>query len=94
MNRRNRVIGTYMRASTALALSDDPDDRTLARDTERYAARLTELMTERAQIASNVSQDRSEGLTRGKGPALDRHGKDLGQEPPKGPDKGRGDRER
>lgn len=94
LNRRNRVIGTYRKAATALALSDDPDDQALARDTERYAAQLTELRTERAQIASDVSQGRSEGLTARNGPVRGRDGKDLNREPPKGPDKGRGDRGR
>lgn len=94
MNRRNRVIGTYMKAAAALALSDDPDDRALAQDTERFAASLTELRTERVQIASSVSQRRSEGLTAGKGPTRGRDGKGLSREPLKGPDKGDSDRER
>lgn len=99
ITRRNKVIGTYLKAATALALSDDPEDRALARDTERFAASLTDMRTERVQLASEAVQERSEGNTARKGPdrglggAPDRV-KDAGREPQSGRDKGRDDREK
>ena len=62
-SRRNRVINTYMKAATALARSDDPDDQAIARDTERFLGRMTSLTTERARMASEASQERVGGDT-------------------------------
>ncbi|MBT8156151.1 relaxase/mobilization nuclease domain-containing protein [Epibacterium ulvae] len=98
MSRRNRVIGTYMKAATALALSDDPEDRALARDTQRYAAQLTDLRTERVQIASDARLGCSEGLAPPKGPVRERvatdRAKDADREPQQGPGNRNKDRER
>lgn len=85
MNRRNRVMGTYMRAATALARSEDAEERELARDTERFVASLTSSRTERVQMASEASQGRSAGRSgvqggeraseRGRGPREDEKGR-------------------
>lgn len=90
LNRRNKVIGTYLKAAGALALPDDPEDRRLAQDTERFAARMTGLTTERAQIASIAARSR----TAGNDVVRDRGSKDVGREPPRGPEKGGSNRER
>ncbi|MEY8828553.1 relaxase/mobilization nuclease domain-containing protein [Sedimentitalea sp. XS_ASV28] len=52
--RRNRVMATYDQAATILAGSTDPRDRDLARETKRFAARLTETTTQRAEIARSL----------------------------------------
>ncbi|WP_227272026.1 relaxase/mobilization nuclease domain-containing protein [Roseobacter weihaiensis] len=85
MNRRNRVMGTYIRAATALARSEDAEDQALARDTERFVASLTSSRTERVQMASEASQGRSGGRSgvqggeraseRGRGPREDEKGR-------------------
>ena len=98
LSRRNRVIGTYMKAATALALSDDPEDRALAQETERFATRMTDLRTERVQIVSDVSRVRPEGLAAGRGVGPGRgepdRAKDAQRDPRNGPDKDNKDRER
>ena len=101
LDRRNRVLSTYMRAASALALSDDPADRALAKDTERFAHGLTDLMTEREQMAAVVARARSESLTeatrRLSDPSRDRGRSDPAEPdrgPDRGPDKGRGGRGR
>lgn len=95
LSRRNRVIGTYMKAARALALSDDPEDRALAQETERFASRMTDLRTERVQIVSDMSRGRSDDLAAGRGlDGAPGRAKDTHKEPRSGPDKGNKDRER
>ncbi|MBY6142099.1 relaxase/mobilization nuclease domain-containing protein [Leisingera daeponensis] len=48
---RNRVMRTYTGAARILSQSDDPADRDLAKETGRFTARLTEVVTQRAEIA-------------------------------------------
>ncbi len=62
--RRNRVMTTYSAAAAILAQSPDPEDRALARATERFAAGLTDVTTERAAMARGVASEQS--VTRGK----------------------------
>ena len=53
--RRNRVMATYDQAATILAGSADPKDRELARETKQFTARLTEMTTQRAEIARSLA---------------------------------------
>lgn len=95
LSRRNRVIGTYMKAARALALSDDPEDRALAQETERFATRMTDLRTERVQIVSDMSRGRSDDHAAGRGlGGAPGRAKDTYREPRSEPDKGNKDRER
>ena len=59
VTRRIRVMNTYSAAAALLAASPDPDDRELARATERFAADLTDVMTERAALAREVTVDQA-----------------------------------
>ena len=86
--RRNRVMATYDQAVTILAGSADPKDRDLARETKRFAARLTETTTQRAEIArALVGQGATRSVPRGRGNAVDspERQQDLSKE---GPDRG------
>lgn len=66
--RRNRVMATYDQAATILAGSADPNDRDLARETKRFAARLTETTTQRAEIARSLTgQGVARSMSRGRG---------------------------
>lgn len=71
--RRNRVTATYDQAAMILAGSADPRDRDLARETKRFAARLTETTTQRAEMARSLA---GQGVTRsvlcGRGHAVDK----------------------
>ena len=70
--RRNRVMATYDQAATILAGSADPKDRDLARETKRFAARLTETTTQRAEIArSLVEQGATRSVSRERGSTAD-----------------------
>ncbi len=62
--RRNRVMTTYSAAAAILAQSPDPADRALARATERFAAGLTDVTTERVALAQEVAVEQS--ATRGR----------------------------
>lgn len=94
MTRRNNVIGTYMRAATALAQSNNPEDQALARDTERFAASLTGMQTERSRMATEVSKSRIESRPVSKGFVRSRGDKDVNEKSKRGPEKGDADRER
>lgn len=59
VDRRNRVMTTYSAAAAILARSPDPDDRALARATEQFTASLTDVTTERAVLAREVSVEQS-----------------------------------
>lgn len=59
VERRNRVMNTYSAAAAVLARSTDPEDRDLARATERFAAGLTDVTTERAVLAREVSAEKA-----------------------------------
>lgn len=61
VERRNRVMQTYSAAAALLARSTDPEDRELARATERFAAGLTDVATERAVLARKVSAEQAAG---------------------------------
>lgn len=70
--RRNRVMATYDQAATILAGSADPKDRDLARETQQFAARLTETTTQRAEMArSLVGQDAARSVPREHGRTVD-----------------------
>ena len=70
--RRNRVMATYDQAATVLAGSADPKDRDLAQETKRFAARLTETTTQRAEIAHSLAgQGAVRSVTLGRGNAVD-----------------------
>lgn len=70
--RRNRVMATYDHAATILAGSADPRDRDLARETKRFAARLTETTTQRAEMARSLAgQGGTRSVLRGRGNAVD-----------------------
>lgn len=94
MERRNRVMGTYMKAATALARSSDPDDQALARDTERFVGGMTGLVTERVRIASEAAQERVGGDTG----VIEREragkGRDGVEKQPRDADRDKSDRER
>jgi len=64
VERRTRVMKTYSAAAAVLAQSPDPEDRALARDTERFAAGLTDITTERAVLAREVTVEQSEAHSR------------------------------
>lgn len=72
--RRNRVMNTYSAAAAVLAQSPDPEDRALARDVERFSRRLTDVTTERAELARNVGSVRldSRSVGREQGSSMDR----------------------
>lgn len=57
--RRNRVLTTYSAAAAILARSPYPNDRALARATERFAAGLTDVTTERAALARELAVEQS-----------------------------------
>jgi hypothetical protein len=70
--RRNRVMATYDQAATILAGSADPNDRDLARETKRFAARLTETTTQRAEMARSLAgQDAARSAPRERGKPTD-----------------------
>ncbi|MCA1288579.1 relaxase/mobilization nuclease domain-containing protein [Salipiger bermudensis] len=70
--RRNRVMATYDQAATILAGSADPKDRDLARETKRFAARLTETTTQRAEMARSLAgQDAARSAPRERGKPTD-----------------------
>lgn len=52
-------MNTYSAAAAVLARSTDPEDRELARATERFAAGLTDVTTERAALAREVSAEQA-----------------------------------
>ena len=54
VERRNRVMRTYSMAAAMLARSPDPEDRDLARATERFLAGLTDVATERSSLARDL----------------------------------------
>ncbi len=58
VERRNRVMNTYSAAAAVLAQSSDPQDWELARATERFAAGLTNVTTERVALAREVTIER------------------------------------
>ncbi len=62
---RNRVMRTYAGAARILAQSDDPADRDLAQETGRFTARLTEVATQRAEIARSLEAAPSPSRTGG-----------------------------
>ncbi|WP_298921088.1 relaxase/mobilization nuclease domain-containing protein [uncultured Roseobacter sp.] len=62
--RRNRVMTTYSTAAVILAQSPDPEDRALARATECFAAGLTDVTTERAALAREVTVEQTEVRSR------------------------------
>ncbi|UWQ85982.1 relaxase/mobilization nuclease domain-containing protein [Leisingera caerulea] len=64
-DRRNKVMRTYTGAARILAQSDDPADRGLAQETGRFTARLTEVVTQRAEIARSLEAAPSHGRTGG-----------------------------
>ncbi|MEY8802607.1 relaxase/mobilization nuclease domain-containing protein [Leisingera sp. XS_AS12] len=83
--RRNRVMATYDQAATILAGSTDPRDRDLARETKRFAARLTETTTQRAEIARSLTgHSATRSVPRGRGNAVDspEHEQDLSKGSP------------
>lgn len=86
--RRNRVMATYDQAAMILAGSVDPRDRDLARETKRFAARLTETTTQRAEMARSLAgQGGTRSVLRGRGHAVD--GPERQQDLSKGsPDRG------
>ncbi|MDU9006883.1 relaxase/mobilization nuclease domain-containing protein [Sedimentitalea todarodis] len=57
--RRNRVMNTYSAAAAVLAQSSDPEDRALAKDVESFSRRLTDVTTERAELARDMASVRS-----------------------------------
>lgn len=59
VERRNRVMNTYSAAAALLARSTDPEDRALARATEQFTASLTDVTTERATLARELSIEQS-----------------------------------
>ena len=70
--RRNRVMATYDQAAKILAGSADPNDRDLARETKRFAARLTETTTQRAEMARSLAgQDAARSAPRERGKPTD-----------------------
>ena len=96
ITRRNRVMNTYSAAAAVLARSEDPEDRALAQATERFAAGLTNVTTERMALARDVTSARSTDqpgieplrkdephLARGRDAIKDK------PEPEKGPERGR-----
>ncbi len=96
VERRNRVMNTYSAAAAVLARSTDPEDRELARATERFAAGLTDVTTERTVLAREVSAEQVADRT-GFNPARSEkpdHAHDIGSGK-ETPDRGKGpDRER
>lgn len=96
VERRNRVMNTYSAAAAVLAKSTDPEDRDLARATEWFAAGLTDVTTERAVLAREVSVEQAAsraGADPVRSDNSDRaHGRGASKETP---DRGNGqDRER
>ena len=90
VTRRNRVMNTYSAAAALLAASPDPDDRELARATERFAAGLTDITTERAVLARTVTVEQAEARSRS-GPA---HSNDSASTREQGTDKATPDRDK
>lgn len=64
VSRRIRVLTTYSAAAAILAQSPDPEDRALARATEQFAAGLTDITTERAALAREVTVEQTEAPSR------------------------------
>ncbi len=62
VSRRNRVMVTYDAAARILEQSDDPTDRELAAATKAFAARLTDVTTQRASMAQSMEPKRPEGV--------------------------------
>ncbi len=56
---------TYTGAVRILAQSDDPADRDLAQETERFTTRLAEVVTQRAEIARSLEVVPLHGRTGG-----------------------------
>ncbi|MGP3699730.1 relaxase/mobilization nuclease domain-containing protein [Rhodobacter sp. NSM] len=54
LRRRGRVMAAYAAAAATLARSSDPADQALARETEQFAARLTDTETRRAAMALSI----------------------------------------
>ena len=90
VSRRNRVMTTYSAAAAILAQSPDPEDRALARATERFAAGLTDVTTERAVLAREVTVEQTEVGSRS-GPA---HSNDSASTREQGTDKAAPDRDK
>ena len=89
-------MNTYSAAAVVLARSTDPEDRKLARATERFAAGLTDVTTERTVLAREVSAEQAadrSGLDPMRSEHPDHaHGRGASKETP---DRGKGpDRER
>ncbi|MGH1447079.1 MAG: relaxase/mobilization nuclease domain-containing protein [Cognatishimia sp.] len=96
VERRNRVMNTYSAAAAVLARSTDPEDRELARATERFAAGLTDVTTERAVLAREVSAEQVADRTgfdpiRSDNPdhALEKSASEVTPDRGKGPDRER-----
>nr|WP_319247200.1 relaxase/mobilization nuclease domain-containing protein [uncultured Celeribacter sp.] len=56
--RRNRVMRTYGNAVKILEQSDDPMDWQLAKATKEFSARLTDVTTQRGEIARTLEQEK------------------------------------
>ncbi|WP_120632592.1 relaxase/mobilization nuclease domain-containing protein [Ruegeria sp. EL01] len=76
--RRNRVMRTYSAAAAVLARSPDPQDRDLARATERFVAGLTDVATERSSLARDL----------GRNAPVDQLGAERGRREPRSRDRG------
>ena len=55
MQRRGRVMAAYAAAAAALAQSPDAGDQALARETQRFATRLTDTSTRRMAVALSLT---------------------------------------
>lgn len=62
VSRRNRVMATYGAAARVLAQSEDPADRELAVATKAFAARLTDMTTQRAAMAQSMEVRAPKGV--------------------------------
>ncbi|MBE9639850.1 relaxase/mobilization nuclease domain-containing protein [Salipiger mangrovisoli] len=66
--RRSRVMTTYGNAVRILSQSQDPEDRQLAEATRKFSARLTDVTTQRGQMALTLDiESRGRGAGRRKG---------------------------
>lgn len=76
--RRNRVMSTYGNAARILEQSEDPADRALGEATRKYAARLTDVTTQRAVLARSMNDGmwRRELASRADGDRIQRQSRD------------------
>lgn len=91
VDRRNRVMRTYGNAVRILEQSDDPEDRKLAEATKSFSARLTDVTTQRGEIAKSLEhQRRDDKASKGLGRDAGSKGRDATKDRGNRDDRGRG----